>query len=177
MIGTDITNTRFPADTVGIQLEQRDSTEPWPEEWKSSFDLVHQRYGVQTGKDHPQRLVSSLSELVKPGGWIQLVELDDTSTEPCGPFVHQWNEQIRKIARTMDITMAWYNGGLERMVREAGLTRVGTAVVPQLHGAADPDPDLSTETTDWFCSNAAQFTYLTGKPRSTSSPKKRAHGV
>lgn len=52
-------------------------TRPWPEEWASSFDLVHQRMALPAaGKTVVKDTVRSFVDLVKPGGWIQMVEPD-----------------------------------------------------------------------------------------------------
>ncbi|KAH8888274.1 hypothetical protein GQ53DRAFT_826418 [Thozetella sp. PMI_491] len=78
-IGTDITVAFFPKpeSADGITYRAQDVTAPWPRNWLSSFDLVHQRFvfgGVP--KQRLQGAVKGLIDLVKPGGWIQIMESD-----------------------------------------------------------------------------------------------------
>ncbi|KAI9706986.1 MAG: hypothetical protein M1820_004574 [Bogoriella megaspora] len=53
--------------------------DPWPSSYLSSFDLVHQRYCLAVVK--PEAAVAPVAGLfscVRPGGWIQLIEVDLT---------------------------------------------------------------------------------------------------
>ncbi|KAI7970746.1 hypothetical protein EIK77_007926 [Talaromyces pinophilus] len=50
--------------------------DPWPTSWQNSFDLVHMRFCVAGLKDPEEARIAidRLIGLVKPGGWIQLVD-------------------------------------------------------------------------------------------------------
>lgn len=51
-------------------------TEPWPVDWQGTFDLVHSRMALPgVGLFPIEVVVKNLVALVKPGGWIQLVEM------------------------------------------------------------------------------------------------------
>lgn len=51
--------------------------EEWPSEEKEKFDLVHQRYCLsQFSVEKNTAVIKRLFGLVKPGGWIQIVESD-----------------------------------------------------------------------------------------------------
>ena len=51
-------------------------TEPWPVDWQGTFDLVHSRMALPgVGLFPVKEVVKNLVALVKPGGWIQLVEM------------------------------------------------------------------------------------------------------
>lgn len=165
LIGTDVTVDRTSGDIDDdIKVHQQDTMADWPQDWLGSFDLVHQRFALLTAMDQQKACLSKLVSLVKPGGWLQLVELEDTrSDDPNGPFAMQWDNQLHEIAKMMGTTLNW---PLKDMLREAGLTKVGQAVSAQLHGAADPDPDLQAETAHWFYGNAAQFINMAGGEKS-----------
>ncbi|KAF2788509.1 hypothetical protein K505DRAFT_394616, partial [Melanomma pulvis-pyrius CBS 109.77] len=90
-IGTDITESFFPSasshDTgnqavqeggdAAIVYKTQDVTQPWPAEWAASFDLVHQRFVLgAVRREQLEDVVANLVALVKPGGWIQLMESD-----------------------------------------------------------------------------------------------------
>lgn len=52
-------------------------TAPWPASYKSSFDLVHSRTALPgVGTTPLSTAISNLIALVKPGGWIQFVEME-----------------------------------------------------------------------------------------------------
>jgi hypothetical protein len=76
-VGTDISPAAFPADKPkGAEFHVQSVTGAWPEAWKGTFDLVHQRLVLagttpETGRD----AVRGLMELAKPGmGMVQLIE-------------------------------------------------------------------------------------------------------
>ena len=57
-----------------------DMTTPYPRTWDSHFDLVHQRLALPGCGSYPMRsAIASLVTLVKPGGWIQLIEVDHSA--------------------------------------------------------------------------------------------------
>ncbi|KAH7309902.1 hypothetical protein B0I35DRAFT_440796 [Stachybotrys elegans] len=65
---------KIPSHTT---LTTPDITDPWPEELHGKFDLVHQRATLGSGmKGSPREAIRLLSKVVKPGGWIQLGEMD-----------------------------------------------------------------------------------------------------
>lgn len=88
-VGFDINNEIFPTEkppNVGsFELVQQSILNPYPEAWKSSFDLVHQRLVMAAWLGGSKvEILSRLVELAKPGtGYIELMELDtDVSTLP-----------------------------------------------------------------------------------------------
>ncbi|KAF2499003.1 methyltransferase family protein [Lophium mytilinum] len=78
--GVDIGSALFPHKSgpyESLDLHELDARAPAPSNlgWEGSFDLIHQRlliWGFQK-KDWPAVLKNQLA-LLKPGGWIQLVE-------------------------------------------------------------------------------------------------------
>lgn len=55
----------------------QDITEPWPASWAATFDVVHQRFVLGAVRSAQlDDVVARLIGLVKPGGWIQLMESD-----------------------------------------------------------------------------------------------------
>ena len=78
-LNTDIDGTIFPDEKPeNLKFMQHDTREPFPIDLRNSFDFAHQRnvlpgtYGVPL-----KQAVQNLADTIKPGGWIQLVELDD----------------------------------------------------------------------------------------------------
>lgn len=76
LVGTDIA-TYPPLDLPdNITLTRQDILQPWPEKWEAHFDLVHQRtaLAVTGGMERAVEAVRRFIGLIKPGGWIQLVD-------------------------------------------------------------------------------------------------------
>ncbi|KAI9753505.1 MAG: hypothetical protein M4579_005137 [Chaenotheca gracillima] len=76
--GVDLNDTLFQAQP-SLDLRVQDIREPFPADWqwKNAFDLVHQRllvWGI-AGAEWPA-VIHHLSDVVKPGGYIQLVEAE-----------------------------------------------------------------------------------------------------
>lgn len=86
MTGTDIVS--YPEIAAGypsnIRFAKQNILESWPEDWQNSFDLVHQRLVlvVAGNFDAAVKTIQRLIGLVKPGGWLQLVEY----AMPYGPI-------------------------------------------------------------------------------------------
>ncbi|KAM0251444.1 hypothetical protein ACHAQJ_008195 [Trichoderma viride] len=76
LVGTDI--APFPPLDLpdNITLAKQDILQPWPEKWEAYFDLVHQRnaLSVTGGMEGAVAAVKRFIGLIKPGGWIQLVD-------------------------------------------------------------------------------------------------------
>jgi hypothetical protein len=76
LVGTDI--APFPPLDLpdNITLAKQDILQPWPEKWEAYFDFVHQRtaLAVTGGMEGAVAAVKRLVGLIKPGGWIQLVD-------------------------------------------------------------------------------------------------------
>jgi hypothetical protein len=77
-VGTDIEDSYFPADPpADTSYHHQSMTEQWPKDWEGTFDFVHSRMALPgVGTNPLQDAVKNLIALVKPGGWIQLVEMD-----------------------------------------------------------------------------------------------------
>ncbi|KAJ5874570.1 uncharacterized protein N7529_003000 [Penicillium soppii] len=158
LVGIDITGERFPQNPPpGVKLVVQSSMGPWPESWLQSFDLVHQRltlFGVGTkSKD----CVLELMKIVKPGGWIQLVETEHSSHEPNGPQVKRLGALIGELSAGMGSDLSFRGGAMESWIREEGFIRVGTMLAPICLGAACPDPKLREQTVQAYCFTATQL--------------------
>ncbi|KAL4887209.1 hypothetical protein BJY04DRAFT_212257 [Aspergillus karnatakaensis] len=156
LVGTDITENRFPEKAKGIRLVVQSSLGPFPDSWTQSFDLVHQRF-LLPGLPEGKKCVFALLNLVKPGGWVQLVEVEDNSGEPNGPQMSRFIAIQQMFWRCMGSDLSFRNGGLELWLKEAGFIRVGTMIAPVSLGAECPDPSLREQTVKSFCFTAIQF--------------------
>ncbi|KAI6773022.1 hypothetical protein HG530_003980 [Fusarium avenaceum] len=157
LIGGDITPERFPENPPhGIKLFAQDSAGPYPEDWLQSFDLVHQRLTIVGVGPRAKECVEALMSLVKPGGWIQLVEIENTE-EPNGPCTNQLGYMVIELGKALGSDLSYRGGGMEKWIAEGGFRRIGTMLAPVCMGAECPDPSLRDQTIEAFCFTASQL--------------------
>lgn len=156
LFGVDIGSTLFPdsgsAGNPAPDLRTHNILHPFPSswKWKNTFDIVHQRllvWGIAS-KEWPA-VVRNLVELLKPGGYIQLVEAEwiDPSRPASLPqlkkqaVLQEWPTK----GFDMDIHVAYK---LEGYLRDAGLENVIKVQFDHGYGAKSKDPeqaDVSAE--------------------------------
>jgi hypothetical protein len=104
-------------------------TEPWPLQWQETFDLVHSRMALPgVGLSSLEDAVTNLVKLVKPSGWIQLVEMQWQDWD-AGPVLQEFQQAMRRLVGMVT------NGqgvdmreGLTALFEKAGLTKVQHAI-------------------------------------------------
>ena len=174
LVGTDISPAMFPqagsASTNGPSFHVQSVTEPWPEAWKGTFDLVHQRLVLAgTTPEIGRNAVKALIELAKPGtGWVQLVE---------GALEHLTEEQklkypalhrFQKLVARMLPGLGW-NQRVGLQVRgwleSEGLQDVSEKIMEMPVGAGNPDRRLGDLTKQKLLEVVEHFTQpAKGKP-------------
>ena len=64
-----------------------------PNEWNAFFDVVHQRYVANALRAADWKLaLSEFHRVLKPGGALQLVEIDFRYPTPMGPAMKRYDE-------------------------------------------------------------------------------------
>lgn len=140
-IGTDISGDLPDEHPSNFIYQAQDINKPWPAEWSSSFDFVHQRL-VFGGYPDTKAIVQNLGALVKPGGWIQLMEIEDKDDPADGPAMKNYLQLMRDVfgaigAKFGDVSKA--KGWLE----ETGFTNLEERLVEIKYGARNPDAELA----------------------------------
>ncbi|KAI1819431.1 S-adenosyl-L-methionine-dependent methyltransferase [Xylaria intraflava] len=141
-IGTDITGIYFPkAGIPGVQLYEQSITKAWPSEWNGTFDLVHQRMALPAaGKDDVRGALQGLIGLVKPGGWIQLVEPDHSASPT--PAMQDFFKLLSDVFAFMG-TSTGYAPQLHKWLAEEGLESVEERVFDVPLGKSSRNDALS----------------------------------
>ncbi|KAJ4986247.1 hypothetical protein SVAN01_08294 [Stagonosporopsis vannaccii] len=130
-IGTDIEDDYFPRDNpADTSYHHQSMTEAWPVHWLSTFDLVHSRMALPgVGLNPLDEVVRNLISLVKPGGWIQLVEMEWEDWR-AGPVLQEFQNVMRQLVSMVTngqgINM---REGLTESLRKAGLTNIESAII------------------------------------------------
>lgn len=155
-IGIDIQTDFFsprpdPDQEPWLHLVNQSMQRPFPTNWGLSFDLVHMRFGLAAAVEWgPKKVVSHLVSLVKPAGWIQLVETDWTDISGCGPVLAEafklFGELFDKMGAGAD-----YGRRMHEWLAEDGLETVTTKPFRIRLGAENPNQGLQGVTTEAIC--------------------------
>jgi hypothetical protein len=90
-IGTDINPKDFPSSPPpNTAYVIQDILSPYPPTWHSSFSFIHQRLVLPGAGTNQKLALQSLTELVKPSGWIQLIEAENIPHPDDGPHMHDF---------------------------------------------------------------------------------------
>ncbi|KAL2844066.1 hypothetical protein BJY01DRAFT_190490 [Aspergillus pseudoustus] len=80
--GFDISDAQFPPAAQGIKLSVQDVFQPFPAEFLNRFDFVHVRLMVTAFPESKfQEAVENVLTILKPGGYLQWVEIDFSHIE------------------------------------------------------------------------------------------------
>ncbi|KAF1960871.1 methyltransferase GliN [Byssothecium circinans] len=169
LLGTDINETHFKqiADKLPspISFKKQDLTASWPEEDKNRYDLVHMRYCfLNFVLEKDAKVVESLFELVKPGGYIVLIEADMLSFED-GENHPGMTEFMKYAARAFpEVKMNPSAGSeLKRLIKDAGAQDVKEVVFSFGMGVAADTEGMLKETTENMASIIANFALFGSK--------------
>ncbi|KAI4144645.1 MAG: hypothetical protein LQ340_006570 [Diploschistes diacapsis] len=151
LVGTDIVPSYFPSRAPPhTELVVQDIASPWPPAYRGRFDLVHQRLALPGCGQYPmRRAVDALVGLVKPGGWIQLIEADHSGPASEGPAMRDSFGLIKQLFRGMGVEDG-YARELKGWLQDAGLEGVEERVLDVRLGAANSDKDLARKGTRSF---------------------------
>ncbi|KAI0119555.1 S-adenosyl-L-methionine-dependent methyltransferase [Daldinia grandis] len=143
LIGTDLQD-RFPdPPRPGINLQIQDINEPWPKSWKSTFDYVHQTLVLFQAGPKQREVINSLGELVKPGGWIELMEPQYEATNDNNGLAYKQFLDMLGELWGMRGTKSGFAADLEGIVKDAGFVDVKSVLLPIGIGPKHKDPGLA----------------------------------
>ncbi|KAL1604782.1 hypothetical protein SLS60_004322 [Paraconiothyrium brasiliense] len=143
-VGTDINDSFFPkSHPQNFTFTKHNVADRWPSSEHAKYDIVHQRLSLPGAAPHaPLRTaVKNLFDLVKPGGWIQLVEAEQLGPNS-GPVFEQFLDLVKLV---FDTTGAgWkYAQEMKGWLEEAGAVDVQEVSVDMAFGAAHTDAVLA----------------------------------
>lgn len=113
-------------------------TKSWPESWNESFDFVHQRMALPAaGKAEVLGTLRAFVRLVKPGGWIQLVEPDHSVSR--GPAMSDFFRLLNDIFTFMGTGPNYAKQLKTWMQTDLGLVEVEERIfdIPIGHGSCN----------------------------------------
>ncbi|TVY91136.1 Methyltransferase [Lachnellula willkommii] len=115
--------------------------EPWPESEHSTFDLVHQRLSLPGAAPYPlSQAVHNIFQLVKPGGWIQLVEAEQIAPDS-GPVFVEFLELVKDVFNATGA--GWeYAKNLKGWLEAEGAVDIGEISVDMCLGATNKEKSL-----------------------------------
>ncbi|MCJ1352293.1 MAG: hypothetical protein MMC33_002277 [Icmadophila ericetorum] len=142
-IGTDVNPSVFPkSPPPGQTYQVQDINKPWPATWHNYFDIVHQRLTLVGAGQHGQAVVSNLAELVKPGGWIQLIEGENMIDEKDGPAMHDFLKLMKDTFTLMGANIHFARD-MAGWLKAVGFEDVQDRLFDSYLGATNKDPKLA----------------------------------
>ncbi|KAI0110942.1 hypothetical protein GGR51DRAFT_510583 [Nemania sp. FL0031] len=143
LYGTDLNPTEFPSDDPpGTVYQEQDVRKPWPKDWEGQFDLVHQRLVLVAAGPKQKEALLSLAGLVKPGGWIQVIEATNKLQKGCGPNMIAFVDLMNAIFASMggDLDLAEH---MPEWLKEAGFVDIDFVDIQTKMGATNPKAELA----------------------------------
>lgn len=165
LVGTDIKSDHFtniPNLTPRASFEIQSMLEDYPSSWAASFDLAHVRYMLSMcSPDLAGQAVARLFGVVKPGGFIQLCEVD----------LRGWDMGVghEAFAEYSAVTDKAFTGGnmnpspvgqLTQWLKDAGCVDVEERYCEEKLGKAAPTEALNEETTAQIGSMVDNFAHI-----------------
>jgi hypothetical protein len=141
--GTDIVPSYFPNQVPpSTTLMVHNITAEYPESMIGYFDLVHQRLALPGCGTYPLRsAVASLVTLVKPGGWIQLLEADHDGPGSQSPALKDTFRLIKELFGKAGVDCE-YARRLKGWLLEMGLEKVEELVLDVPLGKSNENTEL-----------------------------------
>jgi len=142
-VGTDINPNFFPVShPAEFQFYKHNVAHPWPTDLHSQYDIVHQRLSLPgAAPGSLSESIKNLYDLVKIGGWIQLVEAEQTGPDS-GPVFGQFLDLVKQVFDTSGA--GWkYASQMKTWLQEAGAVDIHEVTVDMTFGAANGDEVLA----------------------------------
>lgn len=141
--GTDIDDSLYPSPAPeGMHFQNQSIKETFPSEWNEKFDLVHQRFVMPgASPETVPSVVERLAKTLKPGGWLQLVEMDVDPTPSNGPMLDQFMRMLRELFSLIGLGPNFAIHMADNM-KSIGLKNVESKEVYVAHGATIKDKSL-----------------------------------
>jgi hypothetical protein len=126
-----------------LTLQVQDIFNPWEASYLGSIDYVHQRLGLAApGPASLESRVAKLVELVKPGGWIELVEADLRPHSSLGTEAALFNKVLGTFLDVGGIG-ALYASKLAEILEKEGLVNVQVKEFLVPYGATNKDKEMA----------------------------------
>ncbi|ETS83884.1 hypothetical protein PFICI_05760 [Pestalotiopsis fici W106-1] len=149
-IGTDVVSSLYPnPPPTQTHFQDQSIKESFPDAWQGTIDVVHQRLVMAAAAPErtPIDVVKGLAGLLRPGGWLQMVEVSTTPVQGNGTAVNQYIDMLDTLYARLYSTSDHFNrsnlwGGLPQDMKNAGLTNVAKEEVLVAYGAAVKDSSV-----------------------------------
>ncbi|KAH8585286.1 hypothetical protein B0O99DRAFT_647316 [Bisporella sp. PMI_857] len=141
-VGIDLNPKFLPLSyPLDFEFYTHNIGEPWPENELSTFDLVHQRLSLPGAAPYPlSQAVRNLFQLVKPGGWIQLIEAEQIAPDS-GPVFLEFLDLVKGVFNTTGA--GWeYAKNLRGWLEAEEAVDIEEISVDMCLGATNKDKDL-----------------------------------
>ncbi|KAL7782607.1 hypothetical protein V8C43DRAFT_195905 [Trichoderma afarasin] len=141
-VGFDNIPEGYPPLDPPLEIVKQNLVDEFPTEWENNFDFVHQRFVIPLfAESEVQPVLRKLIKCMKPGAWIQLVEMDFKTpvSEPLEAC--QAAQKFHELTSSV-VSDPLASTKLAARLNEEGLANVGYKTVDMIAGSSHPDPAL-----------------------------------
>ncbi|EOA82299.1 hypothetical protein ACJQWK_05011 [Exserohilum turcicum] len=146
-VGTDVVDSLYPVPApAGVHFQNQSIKEAFPEQWKGTFNLVHQRLVMAAAAPEkaPLFVVENLASMLKADGWLQMVEVITTPLSENPASKNQYIDMLDTLYANLygnsDLNKPNLMSRLPQAMKDAGLRNVQQTEVLVKYGAAVSDP-------------------------------------
>jgi hypothetical protein len=105
---------------------------------------VHQRLALVGGGPNQQQILGTLAQLVKPGGWIQLIEATNQLPDESGPAFCNFMTVMKALFAALGASFR-LTDELPGWLEQAGFVDVQHRDINTKLGATNPNPKLAKQ--------------------------------
>lgn len=125
-----------------MKFQIQSMNEPFSTEWQNVFDVVHSRFSLQgVGHLPMQNIIDSEVGVLKPGGWLQHMELQLEDYPPTlGPAMTKAYQVISDVFDAVGVGhVFWWS--MRKLSEDASLEEIHSAVITIPLGAKELGDD------------------------------------
>lgn len=154
--GTDIDDSLYPSPAPEeMHFQNQSIQEDFPADWNNKFDFIHQRF-VMAGAspETVESVVGRLGKMLKPGGSLQLIEMNTDPNPDNGPMMNQFMRMLQELFSAIGLGGNFALDIADHM-KNLGLTNVQSEEIHVDHGVTIQDKSLLEKSIVSPCSAVA----------------------
>jgi hypothetical protein len=120
-----------------MSFQIQSMNDPFPTEWKNVFDVVHSKFSLPgAGHLSMQNIINSEVGVLKPGGWLQHMELQLEDYPDLGPAMTKAYQVISDVFDAVGVGHT-FSKSMRKLLEDAGLEEIHSEVITIPLGAKE----------------------------------------
>jgi hypothetical protein len=163
-VGTDVVESLYPVPPPErTQFQNQSIQDPFPQAWLGTFDIIHQRLVMAAAAPDtsPVAVVQRLADLLRHGGWLQMVEVvtEPVATNP--PSVNQYIDMLATLYSNLYAGTEYQASNpwalLPHHMETVGLKNVHKEIVEVRYGALVEDASVQRKSMETATDGVKNF--------------------